>query len=462
MVVVADPSGDGPHNFGHAVAQADFARFLAAIPSTQTIDHETWAVAVSGGADSMALLRLLAENLGPNRQKLTALTVDHGLRPAAADEARQVAIWCQNMNIQHRTLTVENKAPATGLQAWARDQRYRVMLQFCRNRGIRRLFLGHHSDDQVETVMQRIRRDSGPDGLAGMGRTQLRRGVLLLRPLLGNRHGDLVATCQRFDQAWFEDPSNKDHRYQRVRDRCLLSMLPAGGCDREGLRRFAAVMGRLRRVMDDHLAAFLIANARYHSGAWVSLDMVAMRQLPRLPTVLLLSRLLPAIGGADYPPRSARLARLIDQIHTQNPPRFKATLSGCVLEAKNDSLILCREWQRVAPLTCPDDGQWHRWDNRYEIRIAEGFGAVICSSLGEVAWGELRRDQRLGQLTDSLASLPLQARSAFPIMRKLDDDSVVHQVKGDLSSQLKGARRPVELRFQPNSAFLSAIVYRDF
>ena len=451
---VAEPQTACDRSGGDAVTPTVFGNLLAGVlPAAPKVD-QPWAVAVSGGADSMALLRLLVEHLGPRRGNVTVLTVDHGLRAAAGDEARQVGIWCRQLDIDHHILRIDGAAPTTGIQAWARTQRYQVMLQFCRDNKIQQLFLGHHRDDQLETLVHRLRRESGPEGLAAMAAAHPRRGVHLIRPLLTVRHLDLIATCRRFGQQWLDDPSNHDRRFQRVRDRLLLAALPGGEADRSALWRFADAMARTRQVMDRQLQDFFTAHGQLHQGAWASVQIAALRQLPPAASGFFLSRLLRALGGAEYPPRTTRLNRLIEQINSSDLPYFTATLSGCVLFVKNDWIVICREWQHAATMHYPDDGRWHRWDNRFEIRVSKGFGSIMCGSLGEIGWGDLRRERQLHELVTALTPLPRQARSAFPIIRKLDDGRVVNHLRGYDGSRSNGGDDRLNIVFRPNGRLL--------
>jgi tRNA(Ile)-lysidine synthase len=126
------------------------------------------AVAVSGGPDSLALV-LLAEKWARQRGgQAWALTVDHGLRPESAAEARRVAFWLAARSIAHQILVWTGDKPASGIQEAARDARYRLLAEWCRTHGCLHLVAAHHREDQVETHLIRRRAGSGPDGLAGM------------------------------------------------------------------------------------------------------------------------------------------------------------------------------------------------------------------------------------------------------------------------------------------------------
>lgn len=182
------------------------------------------AVAVSGGADSFALLHSLHMRGVP----VVALTVDHQLRPEAADEASRVAAWCDEQKIFHETLVWREK-PDGNLQANARTARYRLLCQACNRLGLETLVTGHTADDQAETVFMRLRRGSGR-GLAGMPETRLIAGgagepVTLYRPLLEVRRAETFAYADAHDLPVSHDPSNEDDKFERVRVRALLVAL---------------------------------------------------------------------------------------------------------------------------------------------------------------------------------------------------------------------------------------------
>ncbi len=128
------------------------------------------AVAVSGGPDSLALAMLAKAWSDARGGSLVALTVDHGLRPESTGEARQVGRWLKKRGIPQRILRWDGPKPGSALQAEARSARYALLTGWCRARGILHLLLGHQREDQAETVLMRLERGSGPDGLAAMPR----------------------------------------------------------------------------------------------------------------------------------------------------------------------------------------------------------------------------------------------------------------------------------------------------
>src|SRR5262249_20106992 len=177
------------------------------------------AVAVSGGRDSMALALLVAAWAERRGGRVTAITVDHGLRPEAAAEARQVGRWLRAHGITHRTLRWRPPAGALpgGLQAAARAGRYAPPCGWGRPRGVLHLALAHQQEDQAETLLLRLARGSGLDGLAAMAPIAERMGVRLLRPLLSVPRARLRATLVAAPQPWIDDPSNENPAHARIR-----------------------------------------------------------------------------------------------------------------------------------------------------------------------------------------------------------------------------------------------------
>ena len=185
---------------------------------------ERIALAVSGGADSMAMLALAVAAF-PGR--VTAATFDHGLRAASAGEAAMVADWCRANDVPHRTLRPDTPLPRTNIQATARRARYAALLDWAAGAGASVLATAHHADDQAETFLMRANRGSGLAGLAGVRPRRVEtladgRQVTVLRPLLGWRRAELRAIAVGADLPFVDDPSNLDPRYDRVRMRDLL------------------------------------------------------------------------------------------------------------------------------------------------------------------------------------------------------------------------------------------------
>jgi len=186
-------------------------------------DGDGAAVAVSGGADSLALLHALRVLAGPRRWRLAVLTVDHGLRPGSTADAAFVADHAKSLGLPARVLTLDpadlEAHRAAGPEGAARAARYAALWPAADDLGCRWLATGHTLDDQAETVLLQLLRGAGPDGLAGMA---VRSGRLL-RPLLTVRRAETRACCAAVGLTWREDPTNAGDGplRNRVRHRLL-------------------------------------------------------------------------------------------------------------------------------------------------------------------------------------------------------------------------------------------------
>jgi tRNA(Ile)-lysidine synthase len=265
---------------------------------------------------------------------VTALTVDHRLRPEAAAEASSVAAQCAGAGIAAQILAWTGDKPAAGLPAAARAARYQLMGDWCRAAAIGLLLTAHHADDQAETVLMRLGRGSG-DGIAGIRAMRpLLPEVTLVRPLLGVPKRDLVAIAAASGWTIASDPTNDDARLDRTRARQLLATtrwLPAAG-----LAAAAA-----------HAAEAEAALAWVTERAW---DGRAVRQGPAiildaggLPPVLvrrLVLRALAELDPAAATPRGAALSRLIAALQGGRT----ATLAGVrVRMCDQDARLWCFE-----------------------------------------------------------------------------------------------------------------------
>lgn len=198
----------------------DAARFLADLIRALGREPEgVVGLAVSGGPDSMAMLALAAEAL-PGR--VAAATVDHRLRPEAADEAALVARRCAELGVPHATLTPDAPIADANLQARARDVRYALLARWAAGRGADAVATAHHADDQAETFLMRAARGSGLAGLAGVRARTVIEGLTVVRPLLDWRRAELRAVARRRETPFVDDPSNQDLRFDRARARRLL------------------------------------------------------------------------------------------------------------------------------------------------------------------------------------------------------------------------------------------------
>ncbi|MBA2589578.1 MAG: tRNA lysidine(34) synthetase TilS [Alphaproteobacteria bacterium] len=291
------------------------------------------AVAVSGGGDSLALMHLLrafaqARGIEPP----VVLTVDHALRKSSAKDAQQVAAWAKQAGLKSQVLTWSGPKPKSGIEAAAREARYRLMGGWLTRHKIVTLAVGHTQDDQAETFLLRLARGSGLDGLAAM-RPRAPwpvpgfAGLGVARPLLGFRRDDLRAYLKSLKQPWLDDPMNQDPAFDRVKIRKSMAALTKAGLTAERIAAAASHLARARESLEIVTEAVLARGVRPGPGG-VLLDASVLAAAPREVGLRALAAVLMAVSGQAYRPRFESLERLFDQIGAGTLGRG-ATLHGC-------------------------------------------------------------------------------------------------------------------------------------
>lgn len=307
-------------------------------------------LAVSGGPDSLALMWLAARWRKALKQgpALAVVTVDHGLRPEAAAEARAVKRLAASLDLPHRTLRWSGDKPSTGIQAAARGARYRLLTKAAKTLGASHVMTAHTRDDQAETVLMRLSRGSGIAGLAAMAREIERDGVVLARPLLEVPKARLIATLAKARITFATDPSNADPRFTRPRLRELMPQLAAEGCDARSLVRLAVRAARADaalELMTDGAEQFL---ASLDAGLErPGVDARAFLALAAEIQIRLLLRTL-SRHGHEGPPELGKvevLAEALSQAAARSPQaaakiRLKQTLAGAVISLTGDRLVI--------------------------------------------------------------------------------------------------------------------------
>lgn len=303
------------------------------------------AVGVSGGPDSMAMSHVLLRQFPAIEWHF--LTVNHKLRPESDAEARQVGAWLRVMkpNIRHHILMWDNPATSRIHEA-ARDARYRLMSDYCKQHKIKTLCLAHHLDDQMETILFRLAKGSGLDGLSGMQNVQPMPAYNLrfVRPFLEVGKVEILAYTKEHDIPYFEDISNANTDYARPRLRQARSVLEQEGLTPERLGHTAK---RLRRATD---ALDQVADRVFQKSSRSHNDMIAIdsRIILQQPEEIILRVILRAIydltGKQSHDMRLRRIEQIVDDLISTEPFRKRTFAGLCIQKDENEGRIsLSRE-----------------------------------------------------------------------------------------------------------------------
>jgi tRNA(Ile)-lysidine synthase len=375
------------------------------------------AVAVSGGADSMALCLLLADWAKNNQHSIVALTVDHGLRNDAEKEALKVSKWLAVWGINHKILSWDGEKPITGIQAAARNARYSLMAQWCRENKHTVLMTAHHLEDQVETFLLRAERGSGLDGLASMNPIVGLEGVMLIRPLLGISKTFLRKFLIERQQIWIEDPSNNSLAFQRTRIRRLVGKLEQRGLLPRTIFKLVEHFANLRQQFSEVVKVFCERAVRILPESYGVVHLEALKYLPDPIMERVLVQIISELSGNIYPPRRERIKHSMEKIKSIEMPNF--TLGGCRFILEGSTVIVCRD-QRSITVKKVVAGDDFNWDGLFDVEISGPRGAVgKLGALGEKGWVEIvRKCPELKKI-----SVPHPVRITLPTL--FDDNGVV-------------------------------------
>lgn len=358
------------------------------------------ALAVSGGSDSIALMRLAASWAATHHPTLclSVLTVDHGLRTASAAEAEQVNRWAGAIGLPHQTLTWSAKPPPrSGIQAKAREARYGLMADWCRSSGATLLLTAHTLDDQAETVLMRLSRTMAPEALAGIRCHGAWDGFPLFRPLLKARRVALRDYLSRAGQGWIDDPSNEDPRFERVRVRQSLVALGGTGVTAERLSALSEAGARTFRLMDDLCGRWLRRWLEEGDAGVCRFPAAPFTSLPPPLKERILACIIHHYGGGQFQPEAEELRRLALWMEQGGQPR--CTLGGAVIGRRAQGFWITREAARIdaSPVLLPEGGEII-WDKRFRVTGAPGSCVTPAGA---------RKPPLAGQV-------PVFARRAYP------------------------------------------------
>ena len=296
------------------------------------------AVAVSGGVDSVCLLHWLAV-AGMN---ITALHVNHGLRDAADTETKYVADLCKKLNIPCQIFYWTGDKPVSGLEAAARDARYKFMTDWCVENNIDALLVAHQADDQIETFLMNLSRGSGVNGLSAMQAESYRDGVKIVRPLLGVFRSELIRYCDDNGIKYFCDEMNDDENYTRVKIRKNRHLLSEKlGISDERILLAVENLSRARCALDVDVSS-RVKSVLYDNYALFSDSFLF--DVPTDISLKSLGVLIQTIGGNNYQPRLNSLTFALGKLKSD----CKFTLGHCTVRRFKNQILIVPEGAKTS------------------------------------------------------------------------------------------------------------------
>ena len=308
----------------------------------KNVKKKNFALAVSGGPDSLCLAYFSKIYSLKFNNKVHILIVDHKLRKESHKESLDVKKILKKRGIESKILCWDGKVPSKNIQKNARDMRYSLISNYCLSKKIRYLLTAHHGDDQIENFLIRLFRGSGLTGLSSMSvKTKYSKNLKIIRPLLHLKKKELKYVTKNYFKTYINDPSNADDKFLRVRIRRYKKSMEKEGLDTNKIIKTVDNLVIAKQALDHYKKKALYKHASFLSKGKCMISKQIFSDEAEEIIFKSFSDILSLVSGRYYPPRSKKIVNLIGRIRSNNFK--KSTLGGCVIEIRNDFISVTKE-----------------------------------------------------------------------------------------------------------------------
>ena len=308
----------------------------------KNIKVKDFALAVSGGADSLCLAYFSKIYSQEFRIKIHVLIVDHNLRKESHKEALKVKTILKKNKISSKILKWKGNVPIKNIQKNARDLRYFLISNYCIKNKIKYLTTAHHEDDQIENFFIRLLRGSGLTGLSSMAtEVDYSKRLKIIRPFLMFQKKDLKYVTLNYFKSYIKDPSNKDEKFLRVRVRKYKRSMEKEGLDTRKIIKTVNNLIFANQAINFYKNKALNKHASFSSKNICIVSKKIFKQEAAEVIFKSFSDVLSLVSGTYYPPRSKKIVSLIERLKRKN--FIKSTLGGCAIEERNNSIVIIKE-----------------------------------------------------------------------------------------------------------------------
>ncbi len=306
------------------------------------IKHKSFALAVSGGSDSLCLAYFAKLYSAEFSNKTHTLIIDHKLRKESTSEARKVKKILLKKGIKSRILSWGGDLPKSNIQKKARDIRYGLISNYCLKNKIKYLITAHHKDDQIENFFIRLLRGSGLAGLSSMSeKVAYNNKLKIIRPFLGFEKKDLIYTTMSYFKTYIKDPSNTDEKFLRVRIRRYRENMKKEGLDAKKIIKTVDNLVSANQALNFYKNKALYKYASFTSKDKCLINKKIFSEEAGEIIFKFFSDVFSLVSGSYYPPRSKKVMNLINRLKKSKFSR--STLGGCIVEDKPGFILISKE-----------------------------------------------------------------------------------------------------------------------
>ena len=280
--------------------------------------NNKFVLGLSGGIDSMVLLHLIKNFIDDKKNvsiDCTPIIIDHGLRDESEVESKEVKKISQKLGFNTQIKKINSSKPDGNIQNWARKQRRNILFQKCLEASAN-LILGHHFDDQAETLFMRMTKQSALDGLSGMSEITPWNSIFIVRPLLIYKKNQIKNYANNKNIYHFEDNSNINDKFERVKTRYYIDYIKENEWPNlsNDLNYFSYLNSILLKKTNNFFNFWSNKNIIIHEGGAVRVDYESLRNVYEkslLFTVRIVGKIIQTVGGNEYAPKRKKTTDLI-------------------------------------------------------------------------------------------------------------------------------------------------------
>jgi tRNA(Ile)-lysidine synthase len=374
------------------------------------VGKERFAIAVSGGSDSLALSTLAKLYSLENDNDFVALIIDHKLRKESANEAKQTYKSLTQSKIKAKILTYQGEKFSSNIQKKARDLRYDLFEKYCAKNKIKFLILAHHQDDLIENFYIRLIRGSGIKGLTSLQNIfEYNKDFYLLRPLLNFNKQELLNVTKRSYSSWIEDPSNKNDKFLRVRIRKMQTKLQKEGFDPERIIKTIENLNTAKDSLEFYIFKSEKKYLKFFKEGYATLRSSIFNNEAQEVIFRVIIKAIHFVSGEYYPPRSDSLKSLMKNLSVKT---FKSsTLGGCLIEKNKNIISFYREDRNIAVETLNKKKPKTNWDDRFLVnKNFNNQQQFVVKKLGNHGIEYLRKNK----FNDYGNKIPVHVKKTLP------------------------------------------------
>jgi len=308
----------------------------------ETIKRKDFALAVSGGADSLCLAYFAKTYSSEYKNRVHVLIVDHKLRNESSHEALKVKKILLRKKIYSKILKWKGKIPKSNIQKKAREMRYALLSNYCMKKKVKYLITAHHGDDQIENFFIRLLRGSGLSGLSSMPeKFKFSEHLKIIRPFLKFEKKDLKYVTLNHFKTYIKDPSNKNKKFLRIRIRKYRKDMEKEGLDTKKIIKTVDNLLSANQALNFYKNKALYKHASFASKNKCLINKKIFSEEAEEIIFKSFSDVLSLVSGTYYPPRSKKVINLINRLKSN---KFaKSTLGGCIIDEHDNFVLVSKE-----------------------------------------------------------------------------------------------------------------------